>query len=381
VRSIALTMTPQQADPMSWILSLNVPFAVMIATAVATPMTVLVIAPSGVDPVMVVVTGLCVAVACLLVFIAARPQKPHIGLLQSIAPVMLSWVAALSSGIAHRDGNLSLEDWTGPFAVSTVIIVLIPYTSAIALAAYGVVGAAICAALAVEFFPNDGASELSRIVSGAAIPLEAGIAGAIFCAFVVRGIARWRSLPYDTVESPNLEDSFPASVRAFGIPTSVGRDVTTLLTRVADEGRVHARDREQAAELARGIRTDLIAVLNRSWFDSLVLAKRLTVVDPDTIANRMTSEQRSTIHALLATVLASPLYSGDSMRIEFRALDDGVTAVALSMDIALPEGRHVMMLAPYFVTLKSSVDKLEWAGGEQLRMRFELPAPPPSPRG
>jgi len=50
--------------------------------------------------------------------------------------------------------------------------------------------------------------------------------------------------------------------------------------------------------------------------------------------------------------------------------------VALSLDVDLPEGRRILMLAPYYLTLKTTVDNLSWADGRSLLFKFQIPADP-----
>ena len=62
-----------------------------------------------------------------------------------------------------------------------------------------------------------------------------------------------------------------------------------------------------------------------------------------------------------------------TLLIELRAQPDGSTAVALSIDIDLPEGRRLVLLAPYYLTLKTTVADLTWDDGRNLLMRFRIP--------
>ena len=49
----------------------------------------------------------------------------------------------------------------------------------------------------------------------------------------------------------------------------------------------------------------------------------------------------------------------------------GTTAVAVSLDVDLPEGRRIMHLSPYYLTLRTAVRDLRWEDVRQLR--FEVP--------
>ena len=86
----------------------------------------------------------------------------------------------------------------------------------------------------------------------------------------------------------------------------------------------------------------------------------------------MSTAQRSALLGVLRAVTdgsapAAPLL------IELRGEADGSTAVALSNDVTLPEGRRLTLLAPHYVSLRAAADDLEWEQGEKLRLRFRFP--------
>ena len=66
------------------------------------------------------------------------------------------------------------------------------------------------------------------------------------------------------------------------------------------------------------------------------------------------------LRSLLRAVLDTPGADSSSLLIELRGRSDGATAVGVSMDVDLPEGRRIMHLAPYYLTLRTEVDDLTW---------------------
>lgn len=370
------TTSPQRADPLTWIVSFNLPFFAAITSVLGGVGIAALTAGHGVVPLLIIAATIAAVAACLLVLRDARPQRPDFRAAQSIAPMGLGLVSMSFSAIAHRGSDVAIEQWTGPLGLCAVMVALVPYCSALTMAVLGVVGATASSAMASWTFPDPQSGPISLLLAGGSLPLHVGLVGSAFCGMVVAAVIRWRALPYDREESADRPAVFASRLRAHGAPVAIGDDVLALLAKVADGGRVTAKNRTDAALLAAGIRADLVTAINRSWLDTIDQHQRLAVEDPDNVANRMTRQQRAAIHALITAALESPLLAGEALRMELRARDDGTTAVALSMNISLPEGKRVMMLAPYFVSLKASVDDLEWAGGEQLRMRFKLPAPP-----
>jgi hypothetical protein len=57
--------------------------------------------------------------------------------------------------------------------------------------------------------------------------------------------------------------------------------------------------------------------------------------------------------------------------VELRGQPDGSTAVAVSLDVDLPEGRRIMHLSPYYLPLRTAVRDLQWDGLRHIR--FEVP--------
>jgi len=154
----------------------------------------------------------------------------------------------------------------------------------------------------------------------------------------------------------------------------LGTRVAPFLAAVADAGEVTAADRALAGQLARRLRSDLVSEVNRSWLDRVALFGRISVVDPDRRADRMNPAQRTALRALLMAVVEHPAATVGTLFIELRPEPDGATAVALSLDFALPEGRRAMMLAPYYLTLQTAVEDLSWDPARDL-LRFQVPAP------
>lgn len=375
--SLALfTTSPQRADPLTWMISFNLPLLAAFASGAGGVVIAVVMGQRGASAAAIVIATVLSVLGCLVVLRAAQPQRPDFRPVQALLPMGFGVASMVVSAVGHRESGIPITDWTGSLGLCTVMIALVPYCSAFVFSLCGVVGGVLAAVVARWAFPEPIGGEWTLFIVGATMPLHVGIVGAAFSGMVVASVVRWRALPYDREELAERPVAFASRLREHGTPVAISDEVIALLSKVADGGRVTAKERTDAAELAAGIRADLVTTLDRSWLDTIAPNHRLTVEDPQNVANRMTRQQRAAIHALIRAALDSPVIDGEGLRIELRGLDDGTTAVALSMDLNLPEGKRVMMLAPYFVSLKASVHDLEWAGGEQLRMRFKLPAPP-----
>lgn len=369
-----LTTSPQRADPLAWVLSVNLPLAGAIASAGGGTALTIILARQGASAAAIIIATALATLGCLVVMHEARPNRPLMRASRSVLPAALGLASMAVSAVGHLGSTVRLEEWSGPLGLATVMLALVPYSPAVLTAIWGAVGAVTAAALAWWAFDVPGAGPLGVLIAGSSVPLHVGLGGAVFSCMVVAGVQRWRALPYDREESSE-RSRLGDRLREHGATVAVGDDVVSLLQRVTERGRVTTKEREDAAALAAGIRSELVRMLDRSWLETIPQRDRLTIEDPELVANRMTRPQRAAVHALITAALESPVVAGENLRLELRALEDGTTAVALSMDITLPEGRRVMMLAPYFISLKASVDDLEWDVGEQLRMHFKLPPP------
>lgn len=365
--------TSQRADPLSWFTGLNLPVIVGLVFVGFFATSELVTWELPTNSLLQSSAALAVVLACLLVHRSSRPRRPLMRVRNAVVPLVLSWVAATASALGFSQGQVDLETWWGPLCVVAVIVALVPYSSAVALACYGVIGTAVCSALTVIFFGHSQVPDLTKFITAGSPPLQAAIAGAFFSVVVVDGVSRWRALPYESTQRTDFPQVFLDWVRDNGMPGVVGTQLTEFIRRVAANGRVSLRDREHATVFADAIRADLLAIADRSWLEAMAEGRALTVVDPDRLAVNMSPAQTASVRNILSAVLESPMVTG-RLEIELRRRPDGITAVALSMHVDLPEGRRLMMLAPYFLSLKSEVDNLHWAGREELRMRFQLPA-------
>jgi len=148
--------------------------------------------------------------------------------------------------------------------------------------------------------------------------------------------------------------------------------VAPFLRGIADAGVITPENRALAAQLARRLRTDLITATTRSWLDVVAQESGMVVSDPGRLADSMNDSQRAALRALLVAAIDSSVVDRRTLLIELRGQDDGSTAVALSIDVDLPEGRRLLLLAPYYLTLKTTVKDLSWDDGRSLMVKFRI---------
>lgn len=372
----SLTMSPHAVDPLSWFIRpfLPITFAIVMA-GVGTVFAVATL-PDFESPVHQALALLCFVLACLAIH---RPPKLRLGPFRwwhSLLPLALSWlgVAVSGWGAATSDGDISR--WWAPLGVALVLGALAPFNSAVALAVAGLLGTVVCAVTGgLAFAGDDTWPVMSIIVISILTPLQAAVATILFSAFVVDRALRWSSLPIQANLGQNNDLDFSQWNSERDELKLLSDRVLPFIEQVASDGFVSLHDRTVASGLAKEVRDALLKSLDRSWLDTLPADHRLRVIDPGVLAGRLTLAQRGAVRSLLMAVLDSAALEPGTLSIELRDSADGGVAVGLSMRLNLPEGKRMMLLAPYYLTLQATVDDLVWDDEDQLSMRFRIPAP------
>ncbi|MDP9028217.1 MAG: hypothetical protein M3N46_11835 [Actinomycetota bacterium] len=355
-----LAVSAQELDPLSWFTGRVVPLvfaglivlygAFRIPTWFQTSMPLL-------QPLAII---LC-AGSCVAVYVLNRSLRPRLGWLEGIMTVVIAGAGLVVSAVGYQGTDLSIELWWAPFGLALAISSLSSYLSARRVLVLGVVGAVVFT-MASYLILGPTVERWGPISTMVIIgsPIVCGVIASVTLSFVLVSrmlpVIEQRSrmvlpLEHADPETERVERLRLARLTARAVP---------FLEGIADTGVVSAADRALAGQLARRLRDDLVTQSNLTWLDSVASDSRLVVIDPERRASRMSPSQRTALRALLRAVLATPGADSDSLLIELRGRPDGATAVALSLDVDLPEGRRIMHIAPHILTLRTEVDDLTW---------------------
>lgn len=355
-----LGVSPQELDPLSWFTGRVVPLVfaglVLLYGAFRIP-TWFTTSMPWLQPLAVL---LCAA-ACVMVWVLARPLRPPLGWGAGIVTVLIAGTGLIVSAVGYAGTELSIELWWAPFGLALAIASLAPYLSTRRTLVVGTVGTVIASALAFGFLESDstvwGPLSTLLIISAPAI---CGLVAAVTFSYVLVSrmmpIIEQRS---QTVLPQEVNDVVAEGVERLRLARLTARALP-FLEGVAASGRITPTDRALAGQLARRLRDDLVTQTNLSWLDGIAAESRLVVIDPERRASRLSPSQRTALRGLLRAVLDTPGADSSSMLIDLRGRTDGATAVAVSFDIDLPEGRRIMHLAPHYLTLRTAVDDLRW---------------------
>jgi hypothetical protein len=355
-----LAVSAQQLDPLTWFTGRVVPLVFAGLVVLYGALRIPTWFATGLPWLQPLAVLLC-AGACVFVYVMTRPLRPQLGWGAAIVTVLIGAAGLIVSAFGYAGTELSIELWWAPFGFALGIASLAPYLSARRVLLLGGVSTVIMAVLAFWLIAPDVTvwGPLSSMVIIAA-PIVCGLVAAVTFAFVLVSrmmpVIEQRSRLVLPREEPDAEAEQVERLRL----ARLSARAAPFLDGIAEAGRITPADRALAGQLARRLRDDLVTQSNLTWLDSIADGSRLVVIDPEHRAGRMNPSQRTALRSLLRAVLDTPGADSGSLLIELRGRADGATAVGVSMDVDLPEGRRIMHLAPYYLTLRTAVDDLTW---------------------
>lgn len=373
-RSVGLS--PQQVDPLSWFTGPLVPLSFSVLAAIyGTGMTVLTWNDGGLpwlQPIAIVLG----AGAGLIVHVTTRPMSRGIDWRLATLALAVAVLGVVISAIGYHSTAVDLERWWAPSALALTIGSLGPYLpvrQVLALGLSSTVGAG-AASLAILYPSEHGWGVVGTALLVSYPPMIGLVAAATFSYSVVGTMLPMLDEPSRImVPGQKVRDEIAQHLEEVTVARITSR-AAPFLQGIAEAGRITPDDRALAGQLARRMRDELVTQSNLSWLDSIAAESRLVVVDPEHRARTMNNAQRTALRAMLRAILDTPGTDSGSLMVELRAAPDGATAVGVSLDMALPEGRRIMHLAPYYLTLGTAVEDLTVESENHLRVSFRVPA-------
>jgi hypothetical protein len=370
-----LTLSAYEVDPLSWFTGPLVPI-VFAALNLAYGGTQAFVTWMQVGNPRLQFAGVLICtLGCLFVHVMTRPLRPRIGWGAGAIAVGIGCVGFIVSAIGYTNIVFAIELWWAPFGLALVLGSLAPYLPARVLVVLGLGAIAVTSPIAY-LIVHDHVSNWGPVSTVLIIisPILSGIAATAVFSYVV--VSRMQPL----IEKRSEVLVSPDAVRDADVETAERVRLAQFTARaapflegVARAGVVTPADRALAGQLARRLRDDLVTQSNVSWLDSVASESRLVVIDPEHRAGKMRAVQRTALRALLRAILDTPGTDAGSLLVELRGAADGSTAVGVSLDMELPEGRRIMHLAPYYLTLGTAVKDLQWSQDRFLKLSFNLP--------
>ncbi|CAN5301837.1 hypothetical protein BH11ACT2_BH11ACT2_22680 [soil metagenome] len=373
MRSDSLRVSPQAIDPLSWFARPLVPLSFATVTFAYGVAVILVEDDQVAHPSWDLLGVALMAAAGIFVQVRTRPFRGAFRVRHVVITVALCIAGLGVSTAANISSTMIVQYWWAPVGVALVMATLAPFSSVVRLLWIGGILTVLTGAGgAIAFLgPHAAWPPVSTVVIATSTVLVGAVAAATFCLVVVsRTQALLAGAGVEAEESEDAQLEARNRVERYTV-ARLGARVAPFLEAITEAGFVTDEDRALAGQLARRLRSDLVERANRSWLDTVAERGRIFVVDPDRRADRMNAAQRSALRGLLVAALSYPGTDAGSLFIELRPHDDGSTAVALSLDIDLPEGRRAMMLAPYYLALQTTVSGMTYDPAREL-LRFDL---------
>jgi hypothetical protein len=280
---------------------------------------------SIVHPALAAVALLLVALAAgSLVWLSSPLRAPFTArsLVYLVAVVLLAFVvSAISMG--ENDAAIR-DDWGGP-VVGLLILALAPYRPAKDLAVAGVLGAILVGVVALvqaEDFVAPYPPIMFVVIATAPI-LALSLASASFAHVLVRGLDRWNVRARLAVtELADERGRFIARSVQQDAVTILNQQVVPFLSGLRDSDRVTEETRQRARSIADVVRASMVAGVDRSWLDDLLIdaagahagtpvgsaAPTVALSDPSGLARKMTTDERTALRALIVAVHGHPSF-------------------------------------------------------------------------
>jgi hypothetical protein len=368
------THSPQSVDPLSWFAGPRVPMVLSIV-AVAQGLVITILYWNEWSNVLLQLLAMPFFLSAG--WIISRNTMPHrqrFGHYYAAIVLLIAFAGVLISSAGTVNSTMPIQQWWPGIAIGVTLASLAPFSSARSILIYSVPVLAGVAAAGVVVFVS-----LSRfwpplgifVISTGPV-LVSTLASSVFCYSVLAQTNLLQRQAEAVPDAFTAPDDLSEAERTGGIARLSSR-VAPFLEQIVDAGVITQADRTLAAQIARGLRTDLVTASSRSWLDTVALKNGVAVSDPARLADTMNEAQRTALRALIVTATENAVVDRRSVLVELRAQPDGSTAVAISIDVDLEEGRRMMLLAPYYLTLQTTVDDLSWADGESLLLRFKIP--------
>lgn len=364
--------SPWGADPLSWFSTPNLPIAAAAITLVQGVLT-LTLSPQGGSRPLVQAAALALAVIAQLgLHVATRPPRGELGLAASLGLAVSASTALVISALGYWGETFAVHLWWAPLALSLTLLAMSPYTTAGRLTIAGSVALAISTVSTLAIVvPDDPRWPPYSTVMIVLFPIIIGIIGGVIMIHAItERLSRWSERP---LAGPMVGDDDRALVALVDAETSTRiADARALISHVLERGFVSDDDAAQAAVLAERLRAELTGDVDRTWLERIATGAPLTIDDPLRLADELDLAQRTALRALIDAVLDDSPSALGAASIELRRTDEGAVAVAVQVMSSRPEGRRESFLAPYYVSLRSTVTKLRWRAGPVTAIEFEV---------
>ncbi len=376
-------------DTLSWLTSSLVSSWVAIAVAVFGLSSIIVGGQGGYRPAFQLVAVLVMTGAAYVIHRGALPSRNRFGPSRAALVFGLASLAVMISALALVDRSIlipavadllpepadprfALELWWAPVCAALVVMATSPFVPGrVFVPGSLLVVAATAVSAGFVATERQSALPLADVVVVASSTVFAVIGGIVLNRSLVTSVQSWRRGQSSSAPADDAVESATEVIdRISGGRFSTA--VVPFLERIEKAPSLTARDQRTAARLARDMRQALVDHGDRSWLSAHLAGRPAYVTDPYRLAETITLDQRAAIIALIDGLFNDPDAEVFGARLDLAPAEDDAVAVAVTVGLSLPEGRRTSVLAPYYLTVKSVVRRIEWRGGESLVVTFDV---------
>ncbi len=360
-----LRLAARDVDPMSWFTGPFVPVIFGIVATLYGGVVVLALWDSPMHGPTQLLAVLLFALACALIQVLSV-LRMRVDDVLGVIVIVVGGGGLVISATAFEPSVLAIEHWWAPTCFALVFASIVPYLSAWRILVFGCVALVTVVPLAYAIvFP--GVGDRWGPIAGfffVATPLLLTITGgAAFSWRIVRQVLPIIDSRSTSVVSEQFEVDPEDEIAEREALAHLTARAVPFLRVIGERGTVGPDDRVVAGELARHLRDDLVSRSDLAWLGLRADDRRVVMIDPDRRASTLRGPQRAAIRDVVRVALDDPATDATSLLIELRAESDGSTAVAMTLDTDLPEGRRVRHLAPYYFNLRGEVRDVRLSRG------------------
>lgn len=305
-------------------------------------------------------------VACTVMVLAADPLRAPYSRSTNLLVLMLGLGSVTLNAISTWEALEHPGDDWGPIVLGLLIVAQSPFRPVKEILALGVLSSVIIGfVVAAESDPGD--SPLPAIEAVVAVT-PVLILTAWACAFttvMVDALRGWnrRAAEAATALADQWRDGIARSVQQEHV-TVLSREVVPYLSTLVARGQLTETDRVEALRIAEALRSVMVAEVDRSWLAATLAQHGLadSLDDPDSHAERMDTDQRTALRALIVAALHHPGFDPHRFRIAIRAAEGAGCVVDVAVTIRGPELTVRSELAPYLAVLRMVFGDLTVSG-------------------
>jgi hypothetical protein len=319
-----------------------------------------------------------VAVAAVVMILASSPFRAPFTRRSFVVIIACSCLASVLEAMASLGHDSMVRDDWGSTVIGLLLLSCAPFRPGLDLATATVVGAAVSLAIVVVEAPYfvTAAPLLLFVVVGVTPVVALGVGAAIYSTAFVGLVLQWleRASSLTASSAKDLRPGIARSVQQDRV-TGLNREVVPFFTDLLARGEVTDADRDRASEVAAGIRQRIVDETDRSWLEQALIdvcprGQAGTVIDRAHLADRMDSDQRTAVRAVVTAIAADPDTRSSSLGIVLHDDEPRVRAL-IRVESDSPDVAIRQHYAPYFAVLRILFHELQIdVSGSFLTLRF-----------